>query len=265
MYLGRSGIALDAQEITARLNSHASVLILQLLEQTGSTNSDLMACIKQENRPLFRLAIAQTAGRGRAGRTWHAHPGGMLCFSLAWQFHGGLSQLQGLPLAVGVAIAECLTSLDVPVQLKWPNDVLKQNKKIAGILLESTPALEGTWAIIGVGLNLIVPEELEQRIGQEVADSPWLAQMNPNHLIAHLLNHLCTVLNAFEQAGFAQFVDRWNQLHAFAGQTVQVMEQTNVLLKGLAVGVDEQGQLVVQTETGLQKVAAGDVSLRMSV
>lgn len=263
MYLGRSGIALDAQEITAKLNLHASMLSLQLVEQTGSTNSDLMACIKQENRPLFRVAIEQTAGRGRAGRTWHTHPGGMLCFSLAWQFHGGISQLQGLPLAVGVAIAECLNSLDVPVQLKWPNDVLKHNKKIAGILLESTPAREGTWAIIGVGLNLIVPEEFERCIGQEVADSPWLAQMNPNHLIANILNHLCTILHAFEQAGFAQFVDRWNQLHAFTGQIVQVIEQAKILLEGHAVGVDEQGQLLVQTQTGLQKVVAGDVSLRM--
>lgn len=243
-------------------------LIIDLVQETGSTNADLMQRMRQASStcPVLLVAERQTAGRGRAGRQWWSEPGGALTFSLAWHFPLPASALLGLPLAVGVAIAECLQTIGVPVQLKWPNDVLKEGKKLAGILLESQPSslLAGgaTWAIIGIGLNLRIPDALEAQIGHTVADAPWLAQMDRNELMAALLQRLTQVLWTFEQAGFAALSDRWNRLHAYQQQSVNLTEAGEVKHQGLALGVDEVGRLRLQVGDDVICVHAGDVSLR---
>ncbi|WP_246464304.1 biotin--[acetyl-CoA-carboxylase] ligase [Undibacterium seohonense] len=238
-------------------------LQIEVVEQTGSTNADLMQRAKNLQTPTLLLARHQTAGKGRAGRSWLSTPDGVLTFSLAWEFQSGVQGLIGLPLAVGVAIAERLQQLGVPVKLKWPNDLLKESKKLAGILVESQVSSAGSsWAIIGIGLNLRVPDELEQRIGQAVADAAWLAQMDRNQLVAQLLQALQAALIEFSTQGFAAFVDRWNRLHAHANQAVMIIDQQTVLQQGIALGVDQQGCLILQTEKGEVLIHSGDVSLR---
>ncbi len=169
----------------------------------------------------------------------------------------------GLPLAVGVAVAETLLALGVPVQLKWPNDILKEKKKLAGMLIETAAARQGgSWAVIGIGLNLQVPDALEAEIGQSVADAPWLAQMDRNQLVAHLLNALAQAMELFRQQGFAAFAARWNTLHAYAQQPVIILDHGTLLHEGIALGVDTLGRLILQTANGQVSVLAGDVSLR---
>lgn len=233
--------------------------------ETGSTNADLLAQIASLEGPSMLLAEIQNAGRGRAGRTWHSSFGNSLTFSLAWPFRLPLQEMLGLPLAVGVAIAQALASFGVQVQLKWPNDVLKDGKKLAGILIESAshatdPATN--WAVIGIGMNLLVPAELEQKIGKSVADAPWLAQLDRNILAAHLLQHLALSLEQFSSHGWPSFIADWQQLHAFAGQEVVIIDAGKVLQQGIALGVDAQGRLLLATSEGTQAVLAGDVSLR---
>ncbi|MFD2270455.1 biotin--[acetyl-CoA-carboxylase] ligase [Undibacterium arcticum] len=126
---------------------------------------------------------------------------------------------------MGVSIAQTLQQFDVRVALKWPNDVMKDGKKVAGVLIESAaverhadgqdPAI---WAVIGVGLNLAMPDALEAQIGRPVAAATWLAQLDRNILMAALLNGLTETLQQFERDGFKVFVPRWNALHAYAGQ-----------------------------------------------
>jgi BirA family biotin operon repressor/biotin-[acetyl-CoA-carboxylase] ligase len=187
----------------------------------------------------------------------------VLTFSLAWEFPAGASSMMGLPLAVGVAIAERLLQLGVPVQLKWPNDILRDAKKLAGILVESQASqAQSSWAVIGIGLNLSIPAELEREIGQEVADAAWLAQMDRNQLLAQLLQALQVALTEFSLQGFSAFVERWNRLHAHAQQMVLITEQGKVLHQGIAFGVDALGCLLLQTEQGEQRIHSGDVSLR---
>ena len=237
---------------------------IEVVAETGSTNTDLMRRAQTLAGPVLLVALHQTAGRGRAGRTWHSEAGAVLTFSLAWHFSLTAQQLMGLPLVVGLAVAETLREMGVPVSLKWPNDILKDGKKLGGILLESCPGAEGgSWAVIGIGLNLSVPDALEARIGQAVADALWLAQMDRNHLLAALTHALQVRLAYFEQVGFAGFVARWNHLHAFANQVVTVQDQGRVLQQGVALGVDDSACLLLQTETGLARVHAGDVSLRL--
>ena len=252
---------MDAQRIAGLSSAGVAV---EVVPETGSTNADLLARAATLDAPLLLIAEHQTAGRGRAGRSWLSAPGHSLTFSLAWRFHGGLQGLTGLPLAVGVALAETLGRLGQPVDLKWPNDLLKDGDKLAGILVETQPAQGGaTWAIVGIGLNLAMPDELEEKIGRPVAAVPWLARMDRDALLAALLDGLAAALRQFAQAGFAAFSARWNLLHAYQGQAVTIVDRGEVLHEGLAAGVDDGGRLLLDTGDGRIAVVAGDVSLRV--
>jgi BirA family biotin operon repressor/biotin-[acetyl-CoA-carboxylase] ligase len=237
---------------------------VEVVPETGSTNADLLARAPTLQAPLLLIAENQTAGRGRAGRSWLSSAGGSLTFSLAWKFEHGPQQLAGLPLAVGVALAETLARLGVQVQLKWPNDLLKDGDKLAGILIETQGAPGGgTWAVIGIGLNLVMPDELEQRIGRPVAALPWLARMERDALMAALLDGLAAALREFANGGFARFVARWNLLHAWQGANVTIVDRGTVLHEGVAAGVDDVGRLLLDGAGGRSAIVAGDVSLRV--
>jgi BirA family biotin operon repressor/biotin-[acetyl-CoA-carboxylase] ligase len=237
---------------------------VEVVAQTGSTNADLLARAPALTSPVLLVAEHQTAGRGRAGRSWLSSPGHSLTFSLAWKFAGGLHSLTGLPLAIGAALAETLGRLGQPVQLKWPNDVLKDGDKLAGILVETAPAPDGAvWAVIGIGLNLAMPDELEEQIGRSVAAVPWLARMDRDTLLAALLDGLADALRQFERTGFGAFSARWNLLHGWQGQPVVILDRGEVLHEGLAAGVDDAGRLLLDTGSGRVAIVAGDVSLRI--
>ncbi|MFA9217385.1 MAG: biotin--[acetyl-CoA-carboxylase] ligase [Sphingomonadaceae bacterium] len=251
--------------IRAHCATSASHVAIEVVAETGSTNADLLARAASLDGPLLLIAERQTAGRGRAGRNWLSTPGATLTFSLAWRFKGPLHQIAGLPLAVGVALAETIGSLGLPVQLKWPNDLLREGKKLAGILVETAaaPGTDGAiWAIIGVGLNLTMPDQLEAQIGRAVAAAPWLAQMDRQQLMASLLSRLAAVLAEFDDTGFAPFVERWNALHAWHGQPVSIIDAGQTVQQGRAVGVDAIGRLQLDTAAGRVDVLSGDVSLR---
>jgi len=244
----------------ARLSGTA--VAVEVVAETGSTNADLLARAATLEHNLLLVALSQTAGRGRAGRSWLSGAGS-LTFSLAWKFHLPLHALAGLPLAVGVALAETLASLDVRVQLKWPNDVLKDGAKLAGVLIETQSAPDGgLWTVIGVGMNLALPDELEQAIGRPAASAPWLASMERAALMAALLERLAASLAQFEQQGFAAFSARWNRLHAWQGRPVAIVDHGATLHEGVAAGVDDSGALLLDTAGGRIAIVAGDVSLR---
>jgi BirA family biotin operon repressor/biotin-[acetyl-CoA-carboxylase] ligase len=258
--------SLSAAVIAAHRSTPERIHI-EVVAETGSTNADLMArgAAGTLEAPLLRIAEHQSAGRGRAGRSWLSSPGDSLTFSLAWRFASadGPQRLSGLPLAVGVALAEALAGQGVPVQLKWPNDLLRDGAKLAGILIETQTGAGATVAVIGVGMNLRMPDALEQQIGRQVAAAPWLARMDRNALVALLLDALAAALAQFERHGFAPFAARWNVLHAWAGQKVAIIDHGVTLQQGRAAGVDDSGRLLLDTDTGRVAIAAGDVSLRL--
>jgi len=241
----------------------AAGVAVEVVAETGSTNADLLARAATLDANLLLVAARQTAGRGRAGRSWLSSGAGSLTFSLAWKFAAPLHALAGLPLAVGVALAEALGALGVTVQLKWPNDLLKDGAKLAGVLIETQNAGSGAiWAVIGVGLNLDLPDALEQRIGRPVASAAWLARMEREALLAALLAQLAASLRQFEQGGFGAFSARWNRLHAWQGHAVAVVDRGVTLHQGVAAGVDDRGALLLDGAAGRIAVSAGDVSLR---
>lgn len=269
MYTPFSADAIARHCLEANL---AGEVEIEVVAETGSTNADLLARIPLLRQPTLLIAERQSAGRGRAGRVWHSAAGASLTFSLAWKFSRPLQELVGLPLAVGVAIADALAAQAVRVQLKWPNDILRDGKKLGGVLIATASAgqirqanglmQEQHWAVIGIGLNLTVPHELEHEIGHAVADAPWLAQQDRNLLMAVLLEHLVPLLKNFERQGMPAFVHRWNHYHAFSGQMVQIVDHGELLHHGRALGIDGMGRLLLDTAQGQVAVLAGDVSLR---
>lgn len=243
--------------------SKANVAV-EVVRETGSTNADLLARAALLDAPLLLVAEHQTAGRGRAGRSWLSSPEGSLTFSLAWKFDGGPQLLTGLPLAIGVALAETLGTLGQQVQLKWPNDLLKDGDKLAGILVETQAAPGGgTWTVTGIGLNLLMPDEMEAQLGRSAAGVPWLARMERDALLAALLDGLAAALTEFAARGFTAFAARWNLRHAWQGEAVVLLDQGAVLHEGRAAGVDDSGRLLLDTAQGRIAVMAGDVSLRV--
>ena len=248
-------------QLAGRATGAARQVAIEIVDQTGSTNADLLARASSLTGPVLLLARSQTAGRGRAGRPWQSAPGASLTFSLAWKFERTLPQLVGLPLAVGVAIADALHGCGVDARLKWPNDVLLDERKLAGILIETAAARDGIWAIIGIGINLAVPQDLAERIGSPAAGLPPLAAA-PDDLLAALLNTLAQALAEFAIAGLAPFTPRWNALHAWTGQQVAVLDHGQARQQGAAIGIDDSGRLLIDSAEGRVAVLSGDVTLR---
>lgn len=257
--------SLDHEKIVAWCTSfNLGKIDVEVVAETASTNSDLMARIANLTRPLLLVADNQTAGRGRLGRAWVSAQRSGLLFSLAWRF-GPDTGLSGLSLAIGVALAQILDTLGVKVQLKWPNDLLKEGNKLAGILIESAHTQDRhIGVVIGVGLNLIIPPSLEMQLKHPIADARWLAQMDRHQLLVTLVHAIINALILFESAGLTPFVEAWNQYHAYAHQQVGVYHNGVLIKEGVALGINHLGHLSIQNHNGhIDAILAGEVSLRL--
>ncbi len=259
-------ILLDEQAISSTLGEYGTALQIEVHDHLASTNSYLMQNINAARHATCVAANLQTDGRGRRGRSWHAGLGASLTFSLLWRFQCGASALSGLSLAVGIALMRSLHELGISSsQLKWPNDVLINREKLAGILIELQGDMEGpSTAVIGMGINLKLPDNLKQQIDQPVTDlaNVFNGELNPNHLLATLLKHLADVLTAFEQGGFAALRDEWTQHHAYHEQNVRMLMPDGREIHGVVKGVTEDGSLLVATAEGVQRFISGEISLR---
>ncbi len=240
---------------------------LEVLDEVVSTNTYLMKAAAN-GAPHVSCAVAhiQTGGRGRRGRTWVSHLGASLTFSLLWRFDCGAAALSGLSLAVGVALIRALRALDInTAQLKWPNDVLVDNQKLAGILIDLQGDMDGpSAAVIGVGINVDLPKQVLERIDQPAIDIKHvsLANIDQSHLLGTVLKHLADVLRYFEQHGFIGLRDEWLSDHAYHNQSVRMLLPDGRDVEGTVIGVAEDGILLVETALGLQRFSAGEISLR---
>jgi BirA family biotin operon repressor/biotin-[acetyl-CoA-carboxylase] ligase len=258
---------------------------LEIVDETASTNTDLMARMKALPREraamgvhAVRAAYRQTAGRGRQGRSWQSTPGHALTFSLACVLPRPLAGLAGLSLATGVAVVDGLGRLApneaARLSLKWPNDVLLDGRKLAGILIETAWSTASASAVvIGVGINVRRDEALEAELDATAAATratppAALSQALPNanltDTLAVVVKALTEMIDRFGKQGFAAFVDRWNACHAHANREVVLLEKGDEFARGIATGVDGAGQLLLLTEAGMQAIATGDVSLRLA-
>lgn len=238
------------------------------LDACDSTSSEL-ARRAERGAPSGTVVVAdrQSAGRGRRGRTWLSAPETSLTFSLLWRFTGPATQLAGLSLAIGVALAQALESLGaVGVRLKWPNDVLLEKPegtfaKLAGILIELSGDRRGTQAVIGIGINLAAPPEDLPQPAAGLAEA--LGGVPERHaVLAAVLAGLATVLDRFAAGGFAALQSDWQRRHAWQGRPVRLSEGESVEGEGICLGVDSEGALLVETPVCVKRFFAGDLSLR---
>lgn len=235
--------------------------VIEVAESLPSTNTALLTrATDGAPHKLALFAEAQTAGRGRRGRSWLSSLGGSLTFSLLWRFDCGVSGLSGLSLAIGVAIVRALARLQVPVALKWPNDVLLDGRKLAGILIElSGDTLGPSAVVIGIGVNLAPAGDVGQPSGGVHDVVPGVSR---NVLAGALLEELDQVLQGFERDGFSAWQGEWQRWHAHQGLPVTIHKPDGRLIDGIALGVDHTGALRLETGAGEVLFHVGDVSLR---
>jgi len=259
---------LDAAAIGARLAAEGSRVRLQVADQVDSTSTRLLE-LAAVGAPSGTCLAAewQSAGRGRRGRTWIATVGGSLIFSLLWRFERGAGHLGGLSLAAGVAVAHALQECGIErTQVKWPNDVVIDLRKLAGILVETSGEIHGpTIAVIGVGVNYRLGDRAIDRIDQPVADVAGIASPTPSRgaLLAALLSHLGRALDDFDRRGFAGVRDEWRALHAYQDRPVRVVPPRDAPFEARVADVAPDGALVVETSDGRTlALASAEISLR---
>jgi BirA family biotin operon repressor/biotin-[acetyl-CoA-carboxylase] ligase len=237
---------------------------LEVHWKLDSTSSELQRRVDELPDRAFVFAEVQTAGRGRRGRNWISPPASNLAFSCLKRFRQGYAALSGLSLAVGVAVARALEARGLRgVGVKWPNDLLHHDAKLAGILVELGGEFLGPCqAVIGIGVNLYVPAEARAAIGQPVTDLDELGvESSRNGLAAVMVGHLCDALDAFEASGFAAFASDYARYDALYGRTVRVDDPRGIF-EGTAIGVDARGALRVRTAEGEKMVDSAEVSVR---
>ena len=231
---------------------------VEILTEIDSTNSELMRRARRgQLDPILLVAERQTAGRGRLGRTWHSD-GADVESAPALTFSLGLAlspqNWSGLSLAVGLCVAN---NLHPDLRLKWPNDIWLADRKLAGILIETALFDDQRYAVIGIGIN-IAP-----RSAAGLATAPaWLQEVQPGMDAALALQRvalpLVQTLQKFEQTGFAPLQADFNVRDLLAGRDVVLSEGT----QGRALGVDANGALRVQTDSGIKLVTSSEVGVR---
>lgn len=230
-----------------------------------STN-DAMMLVAETNGLARHICFAemQTKGRGRRGREWVSPFARNLYFSMLWPFSQGIAAIQGLSLAVGLAIHRSLKPYGIETGLKWPNDILVGDAKLGGILIELTGDMsDACQVVIGVGLNLDIRNQDLAHISQAATGLKQLGVKLPrNQIAADVVRHLTQLMHDFTAHGFAPLMDEWNQANGFKNKAVRLILPSSEI-HGVCQGVNEKGELMIQTDHGVQVFNAGEVSLRL--
>ena len=230
-----------------------------------STNAEALRAVDRgATAPFVVLAERQTAGRGRRGRQWVSPFAENIYYSLVLRMDGGMRQLEGLSLVVGLAVLSALREVGVSdVGLKWPNDVLVNNKKIAGILLElvGDPA-DVCHVVLGIGINV------NMRVASEV-DQAWTSvylesgvAINRNVLVSKLNDSLRIYLKRHSESGFSAIQSEWEQNHLWQGREVSLIAGVHQV-NGTVMGIDQQGALRMNVNGEEKVFSGGELSLRL--
>jgi BirA family transcriptional regulator, biotin operon repressor / biotin---[acetyl-CoA-carboxylase] ligase len=258
---------LDAAVIRAALPAELQARLgdITLHWEIDSTSSELLRTAGSHADLSVCLAEQQTAGRGRRGRPWQSPPLCNIYFSILKRFSHGMGSLAGLSLAVGVAVARALESCGAAgLGLKWPNDVLAGQGKLAGILVELGGEFLGPChAVIGVGINVCLPAAVRAQIDQPAADLAGVCAELPsrNRVVAALLVELAAVLETVERDGFAALREDFAARDLLRGQRLRLSDAQG-MHEGLGAGVDAQGALLLRQDDGIRSFHSAEVTVR---
>ncbi|MDG1687540.1 MAG: biotin--[acetyl-CoA-carboxylase] ligase [Gammaproteobacteria bacterium] len=238
---------------------------LSIYESVASTNDQLWQRLEQGlDTPAVCLSEHQTAGRGRRGDQWQSPPAGNLYLSLFWPFPANTLQ-NGLSIAIGIGLINTLKAHGISdLQLKWPNDVLVNRHKLAGILVESRFGNQHN-TVIGVGLNFKLPTATRDKIQQPTTSLQQLCTEVPcrNELAGHLIQNMIETLTLFQARGLQDFVPLWSQYDALHNATIQLISD-DVTQTVKAQGIDENGALRYEHQNQLHTLSNSHVSIRFA-
>ena len=260
-------VLIDSDYLTQQIRSKAKLFSqIEVLPTLDSTASYLTRSWQQfPGEGRICVSEHQTAGRGRKGRPWVSPFGANLYFSLGLNLPLGLSALGGLSLAVGIGLTKFLNQhCEDKISLKWPNDILVNHQKLAGILVEASgDSNDHSFLNIGIGINW----DMRISDGSKI-DQPWVnlrsllrADIDRNEILALILLELDKTLTTYIEQGFESFRYDWAAQSAFYGQAV-IIHTHNGQISGTEVGIDKSGALKLKTSEGEKVFFSGEVSLR---
>lgn len=234
---------------------------LIILQEVGSTNDFLFSLdMPEKSKAIVCMAEEQTAGKGTKGRKWQSELGASLIYSIAYSFNEDVKNLSALSLAIGVIAQQSLDDCGFAgVEVKWPNDLQHQFKKLGGILVEVKKIKNNFHLVCGIGIN--IRSTLDARaIGQAFTSLDQLShqQISRNSIAAKLTEGLLNLFSLYPQNGFKSWQKQWQSVHAYQNKKIRI-KQASRELSGIARGVDEEGALLLETDTGLQKIISADV------
>jgi len=255
-------IPLDSAKIQANL-ALAPEVDFAIFDTLDSTNRYIKSHAMGHARYVCCLAESQTHGRGRRGRHWHSAHGQNIYFSLKLPLEGKLSAFSGLSLVASLAVLQVLSAhTDARLQLKWPNDVLVENKKISGVIIEATKETTGLqYLIIGIGININETFQGTNKPWHSLKDLTHKA-FDRNRIVAELISTLHTYLEVFKAQGFEAFQPTWNELDCLKNKTIEVI-QPNETIKGTALGTNHLGYLRLKDKKGdIHTLSVGDTTIK---
>jgi BirA family biotin operon repressor/biotin-[acetyl-CoA-carboxylase] ligase len=266
---------LEQDRLMAGLDARTAAALesLELASVIDSTSARLLATPAPAPGALrASLAEFQTGGRGRRGRRWLSPYAGGICLSVSWCFDRPPRDLPALSLAAGVAVHRALSAVGAAgLTLKWPNDVLHQGHKLAGVLVDVAGESGGPLlAVIGVGVNLTVPAALRTSVsgdgglmpgGLDVAVNG--SALSRNAVAAGLIDALYRALVEFSQQGLAPFIDDWRRSDGLVGRLVTVHSSVEQFC-GVAAGISAGGALLVNCGGEVAAVLSGEVTVRQA-
>jgi BirA family biotin operon repressor/biotin-[acetyl-CoA-carboxylase] ligase len=264
--LERAADLLSVDEIeaclTTRIMGRASIVVFK---QTDSTNQQARM-LADQGAPEGTVVVAesQTGGRGRRGRQWLSPAGQGLCLSIVLRPPLTPAQAPQITLMTAVAVARTLKNAGVRAHIKWPNDILVEGKKIAGILTEiSTEMDQVDWVIVGLGLNVNTPADQMPAPIREFATSMQIQKgcsISRTGLLNDLLYSFEECYGQLKSEGFALLMEQWRQMSDVIGRQV-VVDVMGTRHHGTVAAVDDDGVLILEDARGqIRRIFSGDVT-----
>lgn len=249
---------------------HHLIKSLERYDRILSTNTHLMQRAA-ENAPSGSVCLTeqQTAGKGRRGRNWVSPFGKNIYLSILWRFQSGSRTVSGLSLAIGVAVIRALNSLfPYSFELKWPNDIYYQGKKLGGILVEVSGESDGPCAaVVGIGLNIYLSQTEAVSITQSWTDLSQITggqTIGRNLLAGTLLSQLLQVLAGFEENGINGYLDEWRRYDCLKDKPA-ILYIGERSYEGIVKGIDDKGLILLARPDGItQSFGSGEVSFNNS-
>jgi BirA family biotin operon repressor/biotin-[acetyl-CoA-carboxylase] ligase len=245
---------------------------VHFLAETGSTNA-VAIDLARSGSPAYTVVAAETqsAGRGRLGKSWQSPPTTGLYCSLILRPDLAPADLPKITLAAGLAVCLAIEQItNLSVQIKWPNDLLLGDRKLGGILAETVDGRDQRTAVVlGIGLNVNSPTAAFTPELQGKATS-LLIHTGQEYYRSELLTAIVTevkgLVNRFEKDGFAEILNDWRLRDATLGRELNWVAQSGELVRGVSLGPDETGQLLIEDRLGrIHAVLSGDVNLAVSL